>query len=366
MIKEKITNKIWVLLVHSSFLIAQDSLSNSSNIVKQNVPAVKNDSGFVETTNRLPQLLKDVKILLTDGIIADAQGDTLEVIYNLDRIYELLSEADQLGEKTAEDKEEFDRFENALLNVVTQRLFTLELTGAPVAAAEARETLNGFMEPMEVEMGASKFIVVDDRDGHIPLVRNKAVDQFIHYFQNKGRRQFEIWLDRYNQYGPMLVQILNEYELPEELAYLAMIESGLNPKAYSRANAAGMWQFTRPTGQRYMRIDDIIDERMDPYISADAAMDLLEYNYQVLGSWPLALTAYNQGVGSMSRAVRETGTSAIQEIIDKQIKYKSTKFDSFYVEIIGYVSQKRFYLKLFPVVHFGALRMAHYLVQIKF
>ena len=195
MIKEKITNKIWVLLVHSSFLIAQDSLSNSSNIVKQNVPAVRNDSGFVETTNRLPQLLKDVKILLTDGIIADAQGDTLEVIYNLDRIYELLSEADQLGEKTAEDKEEFDRFENALLNVVTQRLFTLEITGAPVAAAEARESLNGLMEPMEVEMGASKFIVVDDRDGHIPLVRNKAVDQFISYFQTKGRRLFELWLD---------------------------------------------------------------------------------------------------------------------------------------------------------------------------
>ena len=70
-------------------------------------------------------------------------------------------------------------------------------------------------------------------DGHIPLVRNKKVDQFIDYFRTKGRRQFEIWLDRYYQYVPMLKRILNEYELPEELAYLAMIESGLNPKAYS-------------------------------------------------------------------------------------------------------------------------------------
>ncbi|HIN26841.1 MAG TPA: hypothetical protein EYM74_05955, partial [Candidatus Marinimicrobia bacterium] len=115
MIKEKISNKIWTLLILSSFLLAQDLLSNDSNNVDQDVPAAKNGSGFVETTNRLPQLLKDVKILLTDAIIADSQGDTLEVIYNLDRIYELLSEADQLGEKTAEDKEEFDRFENALL-----------------------------------------------------------------------------------------------------------------------------------------------------------------------------------------------------------------------------------------------------------
>ena len=143
MFKEKITNKIWLILVLASFSLAQDSLNNSPKNVEQNVQVVKNDSGFVETTNRLPQLLKDVKILLTDAIIADAQGDTLEVIYNLDRIYELLSEADQLGEKTTEDKEEFNRFENALLNVVTQRLFTLEITGAPVANAEARESLNG-------------------------------------------------------------------------------------------------------------------------------------------------------------------------------------------------------------------------------
>ena len=86
MFKEKITNKIWLILVLASFSLAQDSLNNSPKNVEQNVQVVKNDSGFVETTNRLPQLLKDVKILLTDAIIADAQGDTLEVIYNLDRI----------------------------------------------------------------------------------------------------------------------------------------------------------------------------------------------------------------------------------------------------------------------------------------
>lgn len=130
-------------------------------------------------------------------------------------------------------------------------------------------------------------------------------------------------LQRSGAYRAYITEVLRNKDLPAELSLLPHVESSFNPNAYSSANAAGMWQFTSPTGQRFMRIDQIIDERMDPYISADAAMDLLEYNYQVLGTWPLALTAYNQGVGSMSRAVRETGTTAIEEII---ANYKGPRF----------------------------------------
>ena len=155
-------------------------------------------------------------------------------------------------------------------------MFTLEINTGSIAAVDSRQSVEELMEPLEVEMGASKFIVVDDRDGHIPLVRNKSVDQFISYFQNKGRRQFEIWLDRYYQYGPMLKRILNEYELPEELAYLAMIESGLNPKAYSRAKATGMWQFMYSTGKKYgLQRNWYIDERRDPEKATHAAAKFL-------------------------------------------------------------------------------------------
>ena len=143
-------------------------------------------------------------------------------------------------------------------------------------------------------------------------------------------------LERSGAYRGYIDGVLSNKNMPPQLALLPHVESSFNPAAYSHANAAGMWQFTRPTGQRFMRIDNIIDERMDPFISADAAMELLEYNYQVLGTWPLALTAYNQGVGRMSRAVRETDTDKIHEIIQD---YKGPRFGfvgrNFYAQFLA-------------------------------
>jgi membrane-bound lytic murein transglycosylase D len=124
--------------------------------------------------------------------------------------------------------------------------------------------------------------------------------------------------------------------LPTELAALPHVESSFNTYAYSKVGAAGMWQFMRGTGRRFLRIDAAVDERLDPYRSTEAAARFLEQNYIVLGSWPLALTAYNHGPGGMKRAQEQLGTSDIVTVVRK---YNSRSFGfasrNFYVAFLA-------------------------------
>jgi len=133
-------------------------------------------------------------------------------------------------------------------------------------------------------------------------------------FQLGQADRFKEGLIRSSSWETHIAETFANQGLPPELAVLPHVESSFNAAAYSKVGAAGLWQFMRSTGRRYMRVDDAVDERLDPYRSTEAAAQLLAYNYRVLGSWPLALTAYNHGAAGMRRAKESVGTDDFVKI----------------------------------------------------
>ena len=151
----------------------------------------------------------------------------------------------------------------------------------------------------------------------IPLHRNRLVEQSIQYLLQAPEKHLYRWMSRSATYFPMIEQVLREEGVPDELKYLALIESGLNPRARSHAGAVGMWQFMSATGRAYgLKIDHWVDERRDPEKATRAAARHLRDLYATFGNWHFALAAYNSGAGRVQRAVRRAAAGPEATIWD--------------------------------------------------
>jgi membrane-bound lytic murein transglycosylase D len=186
-------------------------------------------------------------------------------------------------------------------------------------------------------------------------------------FQLGQADRFKEGLLRSGAWERHVEETLQKQGLPGELSALPHVESSFNPRAYSKVGAAGMWQFMRPTGRRWLRVDNLVDERLDPYKSTVAAAQFLAINHSILGTWPLALTAYNHGAGGMLRAKEVMGTDDIVSIVRN---YQSRSFGfasrNFYVSFLAALDIDRNVDKYFghldrqPADSSRTIRLAHY------
>lgn len=171
--------------------------------------------------------------------------------------------------------------------------------------------------------------------------------------QRGAKEHFSEGLRISGRYIAQMQKIFRAEGLPAELAYLPLVESSFNIRARSGAGAVGMWQFIPVTGKKFMRIDDMVDERRDPMASTRAAARLLKENFRILGSWPLAITAYNHGTEGIFRGIESVGSRDLVELIRH---YRSPTFGfaskNFYAEFLAVVE-----IASQPDKHFPFLRL---------
>jgi membrane-bound lytic murein transglycosylase D len=252
----------------------------------------------------------------------------------LDRIYSVLdlSDLDQEGltdmqiELTMKDQEELEK---ARIRGLLRRLDQVDPRTEPLTSEEQRIVALFASDPSPGKFAAA---AADDR------VRG----------QRGLRERFARGLQIASAYFPSMERIFIQEGVPPEITRLPMVESCFDVHAYSKLGAAGVWQFMPGTARNYMRVDGVVDERLDPIIATRAAAKFMHQNYALLGTWPLAIKAYNHGPAGIARAIRETGTTDVATIIENY-HGPAYKFASrnFYPEFLAALYVERNYRTYF-------------------
>jgi len=197
----------------------------------------------------------------------------------------------------------------------------------PLRNSQAARFADSLNPPAEaVQSRESTLSEAELTEYNVPIVMDSSVQSHLRYFNTAIRNRFEQWLFRLSRYRPLVENIFAEFQLPSDLVYLSLVESGFNPYAYSRAKATGPWQFMKGTAKVYgLRVDAYVDERRDPIKSTVAAARYLRDLYDLFGTWPLAMAAYNAGEGKVMRALQKAQAESFSDISKTKLIRRETK-----------------------------------------
>jgi len=259
----------------------------------------------VEFITPFDQYLTQAKVHYVDALLAQEDKDSLEVEFQLSIIFDILAKIESYNGMDEIQYEQFEEFTDRIIKEFEEYAPQMSELHEQFSLSDLKEAMGTLTDDHFAGNGNKDIVVLEDRDGHVPIMINNRVETSIKMFTSKRRGDMQNWIKTKAVYERLFRKILREKGVPEEFIYLSMLESEMKTDALSYVGAMGQWQFMDYTAKSFgLKYNYWVDERRDPIKATEAAAKYMLYLYEEFNDWYLVMAAYNAGEGRVGRSVR--------------------------------------------------------------